>query len=326
MDVESVTECSFPFPDRAGIITLPASECGIRDNVQYNVTVRAENMFGFSNTSNPATVYTTDVQWASVEQLDNSSLLLMCVFAEGSRARGCQLTIKLSSTGKVQIIVQLHRTNHSAKIRELYENHVDWGESPSVVARDIEADGTIADNGIPGDVTLTTARDSSSAPTVKMPPYTETDTEGLKLEVIIPLAVVTGILLVLVLITLILILYCRQRKLRQRVVQSMPHHVYEEVNSMTFNTRYLAHKLHNTSGGHTPSSGTSTGIPNTLQIPNEATYSYAVCGATPVAKAGNTLSSCAETDTYELMKPSGSVKTHVGIATADNVCYTLEGH
>ena len=102
---------------------------------------------------------TTDVQWASVEQLDNSSLLLMCVFAEGSRARGCQLTIKLSSTGKVQIIVQLHRTNHSAEIRELYENHVDWGESPSVVARDIEADGTIADNGIPGDVTLTTARD-----------------------------------------------------------------------------------------------------------------------------------------------------------------------
>ena len=101
---------------------------------------------------------TTDVQWASVEQLDNSSLLLMCVFAEGSRARGCQLTIKLSSTEKVQIIVQLHRTNHSAKIRELYENHVDWGESPSVVARDIEADGTIAENGLPGDVTVPTAR------------------------------------------------------------------------------------------------------------------------------------------------------------------------
>ena len=105
----------------------------------------------------------------------------------------------------------------------------------------------------------------------------------------------------------------------------MSRHVYEDVNSMTFNNRYLTHKLHNTSGGHTLSSGTSTGIPNTLQIPNEATYSYAVCGATPVAKAGNTLSSCAETDTYELMKPSGSVKTHVGIATADNVCYSLEG-
>ena len=44
-----------------------------------------------------------------------------------------------------------------------------------------------------------------------------------------------------------------------------------------------------------------------------------------IAKAGSTLSSCEETDTYELMKPSGSVKTHVGIATADNVCYSLEG-
>ena len=87
----------------------------------------------------------------------------MCLFAEGSQAQGCQLTIKLSSAGKFQIIVQLYRTNYSAKTMELYENHVDWGESPSVVARDIEADGTIADNGIPGDVILSTTRDCKEA-------------------------------------------------------------------------------------------------------------------------------------------------------------------
>ena len=102
---------------------------------------------------------TTDVQWASVDQLANGSLLLTCVFADGSQARGCQLTITLSSTGNVQIIVQLYRTNNSVKIVELYENHVDWGEGPSLVARDIESDGTIiiAGNGLPGDVTLPTA-------------------------------------------------------------------------------------------------------------------------------------------------------------------------
>ena len=83
----------------------------------------------------------------------------MCVFAEGSRAQGCQLTIKLSSTGKVQIIVQLFRANSSAKIVELYENYVDWGERASLVARDIEADGTITGDGIQGNVTLLTARD-----------------------------------------------------------------------------------------------------------------------------------------------------------------------
>ena len=98
---------------------------------------------------------------------------------------------------------------------------------------------------------------------------------------------------------------------------------------MTFNPRYLAHKPHITSGDHALSSSNLTCIPNPPQSLNKAetaTYSYAVCGATPVAKAGNTLSSCAETDTYELMKPSGSVKTHSAIATTDNICYTLDGH
>ena len=106
----------------------------------------------------------------------------------------------------------------------------------------------------------------------------------------------------------------------------MTRHVYEEVNSMTFNPRYLTHNSHITSGGH--SLGDSTGVPNPLHSLKEAeanTYSYAVC--TPTAKAENTLSSCAETDTYELMKPSGSVRKHkIAIPTTDNVCYTSDGH
>ena len=92
---------------------------------------------------------------------------------------------------------------------------------------------------------------------------------------------------------------------------------------MTFNPRYLTHNSHITSGGQ----GNSTGVSNPLHSLKEreaATYSYAVCGDTPVAKAGNTLSSCAETDTYELMKPSGSVKRQ--FVTTDNVCYTNHGH
>ena len=101
----------------------------------------------------------------------------------------------------------------------------------------------------------------------------------------------------------------------------MPHHVYEEVN-----LRYLAHKLHITSGSHAPSSGGLPDIPESLNEAEAAAYSYAVCGASPLAKAENTLSSGTEADTYELMQPSGSVKAHTAIATADNVCYTLDGH
>ena len=100
------------------------------------------------------TIDTTDVQSASVEELDNSSLLLKCVFAEGSSARGCQLTIQLSHSGKVLIVVQLHRSNDSLEVVELYEHEVVWGMSPALVARDIEADGNTADRGIPGTVRL----------------------------------------------------------------------------------------------------------------------------------------------------------------------------
>ena len=97
---------------------------------------------------------TTDVQWASVEELSNSSLLLQCMFAVGSRAQGCQLAIQLSQTGKVSIIVQLYRKNGSLEITELYESEVVWGVQPSLIASDIEADGAIATGGIYGSVIL----------------------------------------------------------------------------------------------------------------------------------------------------------------------------
>ena len=98
------------------------------------------------------------MQQASVEELVNSSLLLTCVFARGSRAQGCQLTIQLSQTGKVSIVVQLLRENTSLEITELYKSAVVWGVQPSLLATDIEADGVIAAGGIRGNVTLLRTR------------------------------------------------------------------------------------------------------------------------------------------------------------------------
>ena len=90
---------------------------------------------------------TTDVQSASVEELDNDSLLLKCIFAEGSSAQGCQITLHLSHTGRVKVIIELYRHNSSLTTVELHEIGVMWGENPTFLARDIEADGNIAASG-----------------------------------------------------------------------------------------------------------------------------------------------------------------------------------
>ena len=97
---------------------------------------------------------TTDVQWASVEELANCSLLLQCMFANGSQAQGCQLTIQPSQIGNISIIVQLYRKNALLDITELYDSEVVWGLQPSLIASDIEADGAIATGGIYGSVIL----------------------------------------------------------------------------------------------------------------------------------------------------------------------------
>ena len=100
---------------------------------------------------------TTDVQWASAQELVNGSLLLKCGFAKGSHARGCQLTLVLSHTGRVRIVVQLHRNNSNPmEVWELYKGPLDWGNQPSLLVSDIEEDGTVATREMEGDIYLLT--------------------------------------------------------------------------------------------------------------------------------------------------------------------------
>ena len=37
-------------------VTVPASECGVRENKRYSLSVRAENMFGLFNYSQPVNI------------------------------------------------------------------------------------------------------------------------------------------------------------------------------------------------------------------------------------------------------------------------------
>ena len=97
---------------------------------------------------------TTDVQWASAQELVDGSVLLKCGFAEGSTARGCQLTLHLSRSGKVKIIVQLQRRNGSHVITEVYEGTVEWGVEPYLLAADIEEDGGTGGTEVEGNVHL----------------------------------------------------------------------------------------------------------------------------------------------------------------------------
>ena len=102
------------------------------------------------------------------------------------------------------------------------------------------------------------------------------------------------------------------------MVRSKPpsaRHVYEDVPSMSFNPRYLAHKLNISEAA---SSDVCDGVHNPLQCSPSATepgiYSYVECG-----RPLHPLSSCTEADVYEVMKPSGSIKIHKNITTTDNV-------
>ena len=97
---------------------------------------------------------TTDVQWASAQELGNGSVLLKCGFAEGSTARGCQLTLHLSRSGKVKIVVQLQRRNDSHVIAEVYKGAVEWGVEPYLLAADIEEDGGTSGTEVEGNVHL----------------------------------------------------------------------------------------------------------------------------------------------------------------------------
>ena len=93
-------------------------------------------------------------------------------------------------------------------------------------------------------------------------------------------------------------------------------HEYEEVN-LTFNPRYLGRKSH-TSGLATPTPDLCVGNPlqQSPTGPEAGIYSYVECGKPGAAVALQ--SSTTETDTYEVMKPSASVKTSLA-TTAHNV-------
>jgi hypothetical protein len=145
-----------------GSATVAAGECGVRRNEKYSLTLRAENQFGLSSSSESVTVYTTDVQWGSAQELANGSVLLKCGFAEGSRATGCQLTIILSHTGRVRIVLQLHRKNSSLlEVWEFYKGPLAWGLHPFLLVSDIDEDGPEATIELKGDISLLTTTVSS---------------------------------------------------------------------------------------------------------------------------------------------------------------------
>ena len=97
---------------------------------------------------------TTDVQWASVEEQANGSLLLKCGFAEGSLARGCQITIHLSLSGSVRIILRIMKAERSLEASKLYEGAIDWGVGAYLLATDIERDGETALVEVEGEIYL----------------------------------------------------------------------------------------------------------------------------------------------------------------------------
>ena len=83
---------------------------------------------------------------------------------------------------------------------------------------------------------------------------------------------------------------------------------------MVDNQRYLAHKLDPT-GDHAPYVGVANPLPlSPVSVDSEA-YSYIPCQPPVMA---------AEPDTYEVMKPSGTVKNT--LSTTDNICYSCNGH
>lgn len=98
---------------------------------------------------------TSDVQWASVEELTNNSILFKCGVANGSLALGCRLTVDISHS--VHLIVDLYRRNDSLEISETHNIVLDWSmELPSLVASDIEMDGTLGTVRVEGNITLLT--------------------------------------------------------------------------------------------------------------------------------------------------------------------------
>ena len=88
-----------------------------------------------------------------MEQLLNGSLLLKCIFGEGSSALGCQLTIALSLKEGVTFseeVTVLRKNDSLVEVVREYYSQVEGGVLLSVLARDIEYNGSTGDLALPG--------------------------------------------------------------------------------------------------------------------------------------------------------------------------------
>ena len=95
--------------------------------------------------------------------------------------------------------------------------------------------------------------------------------------------------------------------------------LYEDVDSMTFNPQYVATKLQVSGHSDSGSAAVSAGDIASTMTCTDRVGDYAMINH-PTSHAGTRAGEC---DTYELMKPSGSVRMPA-IDTADNVCYHLD--
>ena len=83
-----------------------------------------------------------------MEQLLNGSLLLKCIFGEGSSAQGCRLTITLGP--RLSISVSVFRENDSSlEVVEYYHNIAVGDTLSSTVVNDIEVNGETGDFTLP---------------------------------------------------------------------------------------------------------------------------------------------------------------------------------
>ena len=88
-----------------------------------------------------------------MEHLLNGSLLLRCIFGEGSLAIGCLLTIRLDPQ-EVTISISVYRINmSSSEAVDLYEGGIPVGSLlSSIIVQNIEADGQLGEYALKGKI------------------------------------------------------------------------------------------------------------------------------------------------------------------------------
>ncbi|KAL5500474.1 hypothetical protein EMCRGX_G012041 [Ephydatia muelleri] len=104
---------------------------GLRPDTKYIYTITAVNVAGNSTTS-PQTVYTTDVQSATITGSDHQ-LNATCFFAEGTLAKGCVVYLEKSGEVVYQMIPRVNgtakgviRTEFSVDCYNISQSHVSF--------------------------------------------------------------------------------------------------------------------------------------------------------------------------------------------------------